>query len=128
MRAARNPLAAQASSSAATPTGENLLAFCLMSECATLTRAFFDESLQDSPVTASQLGVDGYDDRLDDLSEAAFEDRRRRAFAWLTRFEQRPDDACATFDDRIDPDLIRSNLRARPILADWQMWRRHPQT
>jgi uncharacterized protein (DUF885 family) len=99
-----------------------------MSECATLARAFFDESLQDSPVTASQLGVDGYDDRLDDLSEAAFEDRRRRAAAWLTRFEQLPDDACASFDERIDRDLIRSNLRGRAILADWQMWRRQPET
>ena len=99
-----------------------------MSECATLARAFFDESLQDSPVLASQLGVDGYDDLLDDLSEAAFEDRRRRAAAWLTRFEQLSDDACASFDERIDRDLIRSNLRGRAILADWQMWRRQPET
>jgi len=99
-----------------------------MSECATLARAFFDESLQDSPVLASQLGVDGYDDLLDDLSEAAFEDRRRRAAAWLTRFEQLSDDACANFDERIDRDLIRSNLRGRAILADWQMWRRQPET
>jgi len=86
-----------------------------MSECATLARAFFDESLQDSPVMASQLGVDGYDDRLDDLSEAAFEDRRRRAAAWLTRFEQLGDGACASFEERIDRDLIRSNLRGRVI-------------
>jgi uncharacterized protein (DUF885 family) len=99
-----------------------------MSECATLARAFFDESLQDSPVLASQLGVDGYDDRMDDLSEAAFEDRRRRSAAWLTRFEQLPDDACASFDERIDRDLIRSNLRGRAILADWLAWRRQPET
>jgi len=99
-----------------------------MSECATLARAFFDESLQDSPVMASQLGVDGYDDRLDDLSEAAFEDRRRRAAAWLTRFEQLGDDACASFEERIDRDLIRSNLRGRVILADWLSWRRQPET
>src|SRR5207249_4947317 len=60
--------------------------------------------------------------------EAAFEDRRRRAAAWLTRFEQLDDAACANFEERIDRDLIRSNLRGRAILADWQMWRRQPET
>jgi uncharacterized protein (DUF885 family) len=98
-----------------------------MSECAQLAQAFFDETLQDSPVMASQLGVDGFDDRLDDLSEAAFEDRRRRSAAWLTRFEQLGDDTCASFDERIDRDLIRSSLRGRAILDDWLMWRRQPE-
>src|SRR3981081_1839372 len=99
-----------------------------MSERAKLSRAFCEETLEDSPVLASQLGVDGYDDRLDDLSEAAFEHRRRRSAAWLIRFEQLGDDACASFDERIDRDLIRSNLRGRAILADWLSWRRQPET
>src|SRR5579859_2894919 len=98
-----------------------------MSQCADLARTFFEETLEDSPVTASQLGVDGYDDRLDDLSEAAFEDRRRRSAAWLTRFEQLGDDTCESFDERLDRDLIRSNLRGRAILDDWLMWRRQPE-
>jgi uncharacterized protein (DUF885 family) len=98
-----------------------------MSECADLARGFFDESLRDSPVFASQLGIDGFDDQLDDLSEAAFEDRRRRSADWLRRFEQLPDSACATFDERLDRDLIRSVLRGRAILDDWQMWRRQPE-
>ena len=98
-----------------------------MSKCAELVRAFFDETLQDAPVLASQLGVDGYDDRLDDLSEAAFEDRRRRSAAWLTRFEQLADDTCGSFADRIDRDLIRSSLRGRAIMDDWLMWRRQPE-
>lgn len=59
-----------------------------MSACAELGQAFLDETFQDSPVLASQLGVDGFDDRLDDLSEAAFEDRRRRSADWLRRFDQ----------------------------------------
>src|SRR3981081_120346 len=99
-----------------------------MSERAKLSRAFCEETLEDSPVLASQLGVDGYDDRLDDLSEAAFEHRRRRSAAWLTSFEQLGDDACASFDERIDRDLIRSTLRGRAILDDWMMWRRQPET
>src|SRR5579859_6290189 len=98
-----------------------------MSECAQLARAFFDESLQDSPVLATQLGVDGFEDRLDDLSEAAFEDRRRRYAAWLTRFNQLDDAACESFDERIDRDLIRSSLRGRAIFDDWLMWRRQPE-
>src|SRR5919201_1619345 len=99
-----------------------------MSEFAELAQAFFDETLQDSPVLASQLGIDGFDDRLDDLSEAAFADRRRRATAWLERFEQLPDAACASFDEFLDRYLIRSQLRGREILDDWQMWRRQPET
>ncbi|MCA1645579.1 MAG: DUF885 domain-containing protein [Chloroflexi bacterium] len=98
-----------------------------MSECADLARAFFDQTLQDSPVLASQLGIDGFDDRLDDGSEAAFEDRRRRSAAWLTRFDGLRDEACASLDERIDRDLIRSNLRGRAILDDWLMWRRQPE-
>src|SRR5712691_8466834 len=99
-----------------------------MSECADLARDFFNEALEYSPVMASQLGVDGYDDRLDDLSEAAFEDRRRRSAAWLSRFDQLNDAACDTFDERLDRDLIRAQLRGRAILDDWLMWRRQPET
>src|SRR5438105_4028457 len=99
-----------------------------MSEFAELARAFFDETLQDSPVLASQLGIDGFDDRLDDLSESAFADRRCRATAWLEHFEQLPEAACASFDELLDRDLIRSHLRGRAILDDWQMWRRQPET
>jgi uncharacterized protein (DUF885 family) len=98
-----------------------------MSECADLARAFFDESLRDSPVFATQLGIDGFDDQLDDLSEAAFDDRRRRSAAWLDKFQNLPDDACASFDERLDRDVIRSVLRGRAILEDWQMWRRQPE-
>jgi uncharacterized protein (DUF885 family) len=98
-----------------------------MSACAELGRAFLDETFQDSPVLASQLGVDGFDDQLDDLSEAAFEDRRRRSADWLRRFEQLGDDACDSFDERLDRDLIRSHLRGIAILDDWLMWRRQPE-
>jgi uncharacterized protein (DUF885 family) len=99
-----------------------------MSEFANLAQTFFDETLQDSPVLASQLGIDGFDDRLDDLSESAFADRQRRASAWLERFDQLPEAACASLDERLDRDLIRSYLRGRAILDDWQMWRRQPET
>jgi uncharacterized protein (DUF885 family) len=99
-----------------------------MSECADLARTFLDETFEDSPVLASQLGIDGFDDRLDDLSESAFEARRRRSAEWLRRFESLGDDDCASFDERIDRDVVLSALRGRAIVDDWQMWRRQPET
>jgi uncharacterized protein (DUF885 family) len=99
-----------------------------MSQAADLAHAFLDETFQDSPVLASQLGVDGFDDRLDDLSEAAFEQRRRRSADWLRRFEQLGDAACDSFDERLDRDLIRAQLRGRAVMDDWLMWRRQPET
>jgi uncharacterized protein (DUF885 family) len=90
-------------------------------------RVFFDETMRDSPVMATHLGLDGYDDRLDDLSEAGFDDRRRRSEAWLQRFDELPDSACDSFDERVDRDLIRSTLRGRAVLDDWLMWRRQPE-
>src|SRR5689334_12027832 len=98
-----------------------------MFEFAALADQFLDELWHDSPVSASQLGVDGFDDQLDDLSEAAFEDRRRRADTWLQRFDQLPDSACASLEERLDRDLIRSSLRGRGALEDWLMWRRQPE-
>jgi uncharacterized protein (DUF885 family) len=99
-----------------------------MAEFAALAEAFLQEVWQDSPVLATQLGVDGFDHQLDDLSEAGIEDRRRRADVWLARFDQVTDEACASFEERLDRDLIRSQLRGRAILEDWQMWRRQPET
>src|ERR1700682_3221053 len=98
-----------------------------MSPCTALGQAFLDETFQDSPVLASRLGVDGFDDRLDDLSAAAFADRPRRPAPGLRRFEQLGDDACDSFEERIDRDLICSHLRGEAILDDWLMWRRQPE-
>jgi uncharacterized protein (DUF885 family) len=92
-----------------------------------LAQSFLADEVADSPLLASHLGIEGYDDRLDDLSEAAFEARRRRSAEWLTRFEAVPDGGLSA-DERIDRDLVRSTLRGRAIMADWEMWRRQPDT
>jgi uncharacterized protein (DUF885 family) len=94
---------------------------------AELARTFLAEEYADSPVLASHLGVDGFDDRLDDLTEAAFAARRRRSAEWLARFEALPD-AGLDREERIDRDLARSVLRGRAVMADWEMWRRQPDT
>jgi uncharacterized protein (DUF885 family) len=94
---------------------------------AALAEAFLREEWQDAPVRASSLGIEGHDDRLDDQSAAAIADRRRRHAAWLARFDAVAD-AGLPAQDAIDRDLVRSILRGRLIMADWEMWRRQPDT
>lgn len=94
---------------------------------ADLSTAFLREEHEESPVHASMLGVDGYDDRLDDLSEGAFERRASRAEQWLSAF-QALDGRELTFEEQLDRDLVVSTLQGRTTLADWQMWRRQPDT
>ena len=98
-----------------------------MPSFAELSREFFDAELADSPVRASQLGLTEYDTLLDDLSEAAFERRRKTDASWLARVrEVEPTDLA--FDDGIDRDLVISTLDGRRIVDDFEMWRRQPDT
>ena len=90
-----------------------------------LTTDFLDAEFEDSPVRASQLGLTEYDDRLDDLSEAAFERRSASDATWLEAFRAVGDDALG-FDERIDRDLVISTLRGRQIVDDFDVWRRQP--
>jgi len=87
--------------------------------------AFLREEFSEAPVAASALGLTEHDARLDDLSAAAFERRRRRAEWWLARFLEQERSGLGA-DAVIDLDLIVSVLRGRVIMADWQMWRRQP--
>jgi uncharacterized protein (DUF885 family) len=90
-----------------------------------LTNEFLDAEFAEYPVRASGLGLTEYDERLDDLSEAAFERRRAVDAEWLERFrtmEQAP----LGFDEGIDRELVISALRGRQILEDFEMWRRQP--
>jgi uncharacterized protein (DUF885 family) len=92
-----------------------------------LTDAFLAEQFANSPTMASSLGLTEYDEQLDDLSEAAFERRRRDSAAWLERFTAL-DESELSFDDGIDRDLIVASLRERAIYDEWEAWRRHPDT
>ncbi len=98
-----------------------------MPSFADLTDSFLDAEFEDSPVRASGLGLTEFDDRLDDLSEAAFERRRSTDAEWLERFRGVGDDELS-FEQGIDRDLVISILRGRHILADWEVWRRQPDT
>jgi uncharacterized protein (DUF885 family) len=93
---------------------------------ASLCREFLAEEYDAAPVMASGLGLTGYDARLDDLSESAFLERRRRSAAWLARFRAVPDDGLG-LDDRIDRDLLVAMLAGRGVVAEWEAWRRQPE-
>jgi uncharacterized protein (DUF885 family) len=98
-----------------------------MPSLAELAAEFLDAELADSPVRASQLGLTEYDDQLDDLSEAAYERRRRTDADWLRRFRE-VDPSNLGFDEGIDRDLVVSTLDGRRIVDDFEMWRRQPDT
>ncbi|GAC1492811.1 MAG: DUF885 domain-containing protein [Candidatus Limnocylindrales bacterium] len=97
------------------------------SSFADLADRFLKEELADSPVLASSLGVDGFDDQLDDLSAEAYRRRDASATEWLGRFRAVPDEGLSA-DEAIDRDFLISILRGREIIAPHQMWKRQPAT
>ena len=86
---------------------------------------FLANEWQLSPIKASSYGLTAYDERLDDMSRAAFERRDTDAAKWLRRFESVTDEGLDE-DRQIDRDLVIAMLHGRLILADWQSWRRDP--
>ena len=96
-----------------------------MADFESLIDEFLHEEYEESPVNASGLGLTEYDERLDDLSAAAFARRESRATEWRGRFRAVPD-AELSADERIDRDLAAAILTGRTIMADWTAWRRDP--
>jgi uncharacterized protein (DUF885 family) len=90
-----------------------------------LAAEFLTEYHAEHPVQASTLGLAAYDDRLDDLSAAAFERRRASDDAWRTRFRG-VEAATLSFDEAIDRDLLVASLTERAIYDEWESWRRSP--
>ena len=98
-----------------------------MSEFAALVDDFLANEYDTSPVLATTLGLTEYDERLDDMSAAAFAKRDSDAAGWLARFAA-VDPATLSFDDGIDRELAIATLTGRTIAADWQVWKRDPVT
>lgn len=90
----------------------------MAAELEELIDAWLDEEFAESPVRASSLGVDGFDELLGDYSEAAFARRDARDDHWLREFGALP--------ESIDRDLVLSTLRGRVVMRDWENWRRDP--
>lgn len=85
-----------------------------------LIDAWLDEELDESPVRATQLGIDGYDERLGDQSAAGFARRDARDAHWIKGFSAQ--------EESIERDLVLSTLRGRAVMRDWENWRRDPAT
>lgn len=99
----------------------------MASSFASLVDTFLKEEYEDSPTQASSLGLTEYDERLDDLSAAAFRRRIESDDAWLGRFRG-VGDADLSPAERIDRELLVSVLRGRQLVQPLQMWRRQPAT
>jgi uncharacterized protein (DUF885 family) len=89
-----------------------------------LVDEFLDNEFETSPVLATTLGMTAYDERLDDLSAAAFHKRDFDAGEWLKRFEAATDGLSEA--DEIDRQLGIATMRGRLIHADWSAWKRDP--
>src|SRR3954470_4342299 len=98
-----------------------------MPELDALIDAWFAEELEESPVRATALGVDGHDDRLGDYSADAIAKREQRDAHWQATFEDMGD-VGLSFDQQIDRDLLLSALRGRAVMRDWEAWPRDPGT
>jgi uncharacterized protein (DUF885 family) len=83
------------------------------------------DELAQSPVRATQLGIDGHDEDLGDFSAAGFAHHDTMTDEWLARFND-VDAATLTFDQRIDLGLLQSTLTGRTITRDWLGWQRDP--
>lgn len=91
-----------------------------------LLGSFFERELDDAPVSASALGIDGYDDRLGDFTAEGFERRAADDRRWHDRFAAV--DGELSSEQQLDRDLVLSTLRGRRIMHDWAVWRRNPDT
>ena len=99
----------------------------MASSFASLVDTFLKEEYEDSPTQASSLGLTEYDERLDDLSAAAFKRRIASDDAWLARFRG-VNEADLGAAERIDRELLVSVLRGRQLAQPLEMWRRQPAT
>ena len=98
-----------------------------MNDFDALVEEFLADQYATTPTLASRLGVEGYDDRLPDLSADAIRAQERRDDEWAARFAGLDDGELGP-DERIDRDLVLMTLRRRSILREFAGWRRYPES
>jgi hypothetical protein len=81
--------------------------------------------LERQPTFASELGLEGYDDRLGDFSAARWTSQAHRDQQWTGRISELalPD---LPVDDQVDLTLVLAEMAGRSIMEDWTAWRRDP--
>ena len=90
-----------------------------------LVEDFLAERFSDDPVSASGVGLEGYDDLLPDLSAEAVARREAREDEWTQAFTALGD-AGLSDQERVDRDLVLADLAGHRVMRDWQAWRRSP--
>ena len=88
--------------------------------------AWLAEEFDRAPVAAGALGLPHFHPRLDDLSAARFEAEPERTRRWIGRFGALLEAGGLSSDDRIDVELVLSELGGRQAVEGWQAWRRDP--
>lgn len=96
-----------------------------MTDFDALVQQWIDDELEKSPVRATQLGVDGHDDRLGDHSPERFARQDAADDKWLATFDAL-DESTLSFDERIDRALLMSTLTGRVVNRSWLSWKRDP--
>jgi uncharacterized protein (DUF885 family) len=79
----------------------------------------------ESPTVATFHGADGHDAEMPDLTAEGHARRDAAEDDWAKRFGGLADTGL-TPDQRIDRDLVLSQLTGSSITRDWQRWRRDP--
>src|SRR4051794_3669767 len=92
MKSLRSIVRVMVSPSRVQPSGMSMSSTLLSEtmDADTLIDEWLREDLAESPVRATSLGIDGYDDRLGDYSEAGFRRRDERDAHWTREFEALP--------------------------------------
>ncbi|WP_260482645.1 DUF885 domain-containing protein [Sphingomicrobium flavum] len=75
-----------------------------------LTEEYWADVLENAPVFASGLGVEGYDDKLGDLSLEAQDRQAAKAAAFLTRLDAIDDDGLSSAD-QVNKAILARSLR-----------------
>ncbi|MHB1534384.1 MAG: DUF885 domain-containing protein [Acidimicrobiales bacterium] len=86
---------------------------------------WFAAEIERDPVTATELGLDGYDDALGDFSADRWQSQAGQDRHWAARFD-RMAIAELPLEQQIDVTLVLSHLSGRAALEDWAAWRRDP--
>jgi uncharacterized protein (DUF885 family) len=81
----------------------------------------------ESPTLATFHGADGHDHEMPDLSAGGHARREAAEDDWAKRFGALAD-SDLTPDQRIDRDLVLSQLTGSSITRSWQRWRRDPDS
>jgi hypothetical protein len=76
-------------------------------------------------VRGTQLGLEGYNDRLGDFDAASFERQPVADGSWAGRFAELAKGELSP-EQAVDVALVGAELAGRAVMEDWQAWRRDP--